>query len=84
MGRHWLNEIGNHAHTTIMHVRNDLLNIEHLYFNRLCIDGNAMISILKNDNFTMEEKKQKLDLLKSMFKTTPMIIGGQDFMYCQS
>ena len=34
MGRQWLNEIGNHAHTSIMHTRNDLINIEHLYFSR--------------------------------------------------
>ena len=84
LGRHWLNEIGNHAHTTILQVRNDLLNIDHLYFIRLCIDGDAMVKILKNANFTMEEKKQKLDTIKAMFRTTPIIINGDDFMYCCS
>ena len=84
MGRQWLNEIGNHAHTSIMHMRNDLENIEHLYYNRLCIDGDAMIVILKNTNFNMEQKKQKLSVLKTMFRTVPIIIGGNDFMYCCS
>ena len=84
MGRQWLNEIGNHAHTTILQVRNDLLNIEHLYFIRLCIDGDAMEKILKNPEFNMDEKKQKLNTLKAMFRTTPIIINGEDFMYCCS
>ena len=84
MGRQWLNEIGNHAHTSIMHTRNDLENIEHLYFKRLCIDGDAMVKILKNGKFSMAQKKQKLSVLKTMFRTTPIIIGGNDFMYCCS
>ena len=84
LGRHWLNEIGNHAHTTILQVRNDLLNIDHLYFIRLCIDGDAMVQILKNTDFTMDEKKQKLNTIKAMFRTTPIIINGEDFMYCCS
>ena len=84
LGRQWLNEIGNHAHTSIMHTRNDLFNIEHLYFNRLCVDGDAMIKILKNEEFTIQQKKQKLSTLKTMFRTTPIIIGGKDFMYCCS
>ena len=84
MGRQWLNEIGNHAHTSIMSMRNDLENIEHLYFKRLCVDGDAMIAILKNAKFTIDQKKQKLTVLKTMFRTTPIIIGGKDFMYCCS
>ena len=84
MGRQWLNEIGNHAHTSILQLRKDLSNIDDLYVERLRIDGDAMVNILQNTKFTMAEKRQKLSVIKTMFRTTPIIIGGTDFMYCRS